>query len=228
MRLELLVGLSAVDRLFSVFSLYDFVSYVLTGLAVIAGAWWAAAGVPNEPGTATVLGLIAAGYVAGHLVQAVAVLWEPRYWKLRGGWPSDARVNHDSGESYDQPLRAFLADRLAAEHGEAVREMRAADRFALARADLRAWGADARAELMNTLYALSRGLATASAILILVFAASWIDDGQIEPFGLATAAAILAALLFMLRFDRFGFYFADQVWRDYAAGRPEQRATSVS
>jgi hypothetical protein len=215
--------LTAVDRLFSVFSLYDFVSCVLSGLAVIAGAWWAVAGVPDEPGTATVLALIAASYVVGHLVQAVAVLWEPRYWKLRGGWPSDARINADSGRSYAQQLRAFIADRLAADHGEASRDLGAADRFALARADLRAWGADARAELMNTLYALSRGLATASAVLILVFAAAWIDDGAIKPFGIATAGAVVATLLLMVRFDRFGFYFADQVWRDYAAGRPEHR-----
>jgi hypothetical protein len=74
---------------------------------------------------------------------------------------------------------------------------------------------------MNTLYALSRGLA--SAILTFVFAAAWIDRGKIEPFGFATAAAIVATILLVLRFDRFGFYFADQVWRDYAAGKPDKR-----
>jgi hypothetical protein len=153
---------------------------------------------------------------------AVAVLWEPRYRKLRGGWPPTLAFNPESGKACDQRLRAFIADRLAADHGEAARDLSAADRFALARADLRAWGADARAELMNALYALSRGLATASAVLILVFAVSGIHKGEVERFGFATAGAILATLLLMVRFDRFGFYFADQVWRDYAAGRPEQ------
>ena len=34
------------DRLFSLFSLYDFVTYVFTGAALLAGVVWVVSGVP--------------------------------------------------------------------------------------------------------------------------------------------------------------------------------------
>jgi hypothetical protein len=86
---------------------------------------------------------------------------------------------------------------------------------------VRARGADVRAELMNAMYALSRGLATVAAVLTVTFAsvgiARWTE--RMIP---AVCIAAAASLLFLYRFNRFGFYFADQVWRDYAASVARQ------
>jgi hypothetical protein len=205
------------DRLISVFSVYDFFSYVLSGGTLIAGCYWAVAGVPDEPGAATVLGVIAIAYVAGHLVQAIGARWEKLYWAQRGGWPSDARVNEDDNEhQYDDAFRSYLREVLARKHGAEAERLSSTERFALARADLRAGGAEARAELMNTLYALSRGLATSSALLTVVFIVAAVDRAEWEPFGWAALITAAAALIFLGRFSEFGYRFADQVWKDFA------------
>ena len=73
------------DRLFSLFSFYEFLGYVFTGGALIAGVVWAVAGAPTEPGAAAVVGLLIASYIAGHLVQALAVVWEVRWWRAGCG-----------------------------------------------------------------------------------------------------------------------------------------------
>lgn len=205
------------DRLLSVFGLYDFVSLVFTGAALLCGVWWAAAGVPDEPGAATVIALMAASFVIGHAVQAVGSMWEGRYWKARGGWPSAERMREQSPRAYAETLRAVILEALAARHGDTVRQLRPDDLFGLARADLRAAGADGRAELMNALYGMSRGFATVSVMLAAVFAAKWFDAGDFEPWGIALLIALVAGGLFAYRFHSFGYFFADQVWRDAAA-----------
>jgi hypothetical protein len=205
------------DRLISVFSVYDFFSYVLSGGTLIAGCYWAVAGIPNEPGTATVLGLVALAYIAGHLVQAIGARWEKLYWVERGGWPSDTRVDdNDEKRRYDDAFRSHLRDVLTRTHGPDAANLSSKDRFALARADLRAAGAEGRAELMNTLYALTRGLATSSALLTLVFVVAALDERDWEPFGWAALVTAAAAVIFVGRFSEFGYRFADQVWKDFA------------
>src|SRR4051794_25697965 len=77
------------DRVVSVFSVYDFFGYVLAGGALLAGAYWAFSDLPDEPGAATVLGIIALGYMVGHLVQAVATIWDGWLWHRRG-FPSSS------------------------------------------------------------------------------------------------------------------------------------------
>lgn len=218
------------DRLLSVFGLYDFVSLVFTGAALLAGVWWAAAGVPGEPGASTVIALMAASFVLGHAVQAVGTLWEGRYWKLRGGWPSDARIKPGSTRAYDAAFRSVISDALASRHGDAVRQLQSTDLFGMARADLRADGADGRAELMNALYGMSRGFATTALMLIGVFVVKWIDTGDAMPWGAAAGCALLAGALFLYRVERFGYFFADQVWRDVAAlaGRRDAAASATS
>jgi hypothetical protein len=211
-----------VDRLISLFSVYDFFSYVLSGGMLLAGAYWTLAGVPDEPGTAVVLGLIAAAYIAGHLVQALGARWEKLWWKARGGWPSDARLDPGSARAYDLKFRAFVTSRLVAGHGSETEGFATPEQFAFGRHDLRARGADGRAELMNTLYALSRGLATSSAILTVVFVIAWLVEDQWDPFGWAALILLGACAIFVSRLDDFGHRFADQVWKDFAAGVPDK------
>ncbi len=205
------------DRLLSAFGLYEFVSLVFTGAALLCGVWWAAAGVPDEPGAATVIALIAASFVVGHAVQATGSMWESGYWRRRGGWPSAERMREQSPCAYPETFRAVILEALAARHGDSVRQLRPDDLFGLARADLRAAGADGRAEVMNALYGMSRGFATVSVLLAAVFAVKWIDVRGFKPWGIALLIALVAGGLFAYRFHRFGYFFADQVWRDAAA-----------
>jgi len=203
-----------VDRLFSLFSFYEFLGYVFTGAALIAGAAWAVAGAPTEPGAAAVVGLLIASYIAGHLVQALAVVWEVRWW--RAGWPSDRRMTEGDSRAYSSELRTLVVDALAASRPPEVRKLEPRHLFALARADLRRMGADTRAELMNAMYAMSRGLATTSAVLAATFVVVGVARGA-DRMWPASIVAASAALLFLYRFTRFGYYFADQVWRDRVA-----------
>jgi hypothetical protein len=205
------------DRLISVFSVYDFFSYVFAGGTLVAGCYWAIAGTPAAPGTAAVLGFVAFAYVIGHLVQAVGARWERLFWTRRGGLPSDARLDPKSGHCYDEPFRIYLEQILTRAHGSDSAKLTSTERFALARADLRAAGAEGRSELMNTIYALARGLTTSSALLTVVFAIAAVDRSEWEPFGWAALTAALAAALFLSRFSEFGYRFADQVWKDFAA-----------
>jgi hypothetical protein len=63
------------DRLASAFSPFDVLAITLAGAFVIAGAWWGIDGVPAKaPSAAGVVGLVAASYVAGHLVGAASAL----------------------------------------------------------------------------------------------------------------------------------------------------------
>lgn len=44
------------DRLASLFSIYDFLGYILAGGALLTGSYLAFSGLPDEPGTAAVSG----------------------------------------------------------------------------------------------------------------------------------------------------------------------------
>lgn len=210
------------ERIFSVLSVYDFLSYVLSGALVIGGCWWVIGGIPPEPGVATTVALVGAAYVVGHLVQAIGVRWEARYWSRMGGWPSDVRMEPGSKRTFDSGMRAMIDERLARDHGETARKLRTADKFAMARADLRSDAADTQSELMNALYALSRGLTTASALLVLIFATGAISTCSVSPFVWAALVSALSAFLFLDRLSSFGFRFADQVWHDFVASRSPQ------
>jgi hypothetical protein len=69
---------------------------------------------------------------------------------------------------------------------------------------------------MNARYALARGLVTATAYLVVVFAlaAIW---GEHRRNVIALAVALVALPIFLLRFRRSGYWFARQVLGDYAA-----------
>jgi hypothetical protein len=205
----------AVDRLFSLFSLYDFVTYIFTGAALIAGVVWAVAGVPAEPGATALLGLAVASYIAGHLAQALGVLWEAKWWKAKGGWPSDVRMTPGKKGCYQPELRDLIVRGLEMGRGGEIEKLEPKHLFALARAELRTRNDDVRAELLNALYAFSRGLATVSFVLTVTFVVVWLVTGE-ERLVPAAIVAAVASALFLYRFNRFGFYFADQVWRDYA------------
>jgi hypothetical protein len=205
-----------VDRVFSIFSVYDFVGYIFTGGALIVGVVWAIAGVPQEPSAAGVIGLAVASYMAGHLVQAAGAAWERLWWRRRGGLPSTERMTEGNRRAYPRELRDLIIDGLVATHGDSVRSLPPQDLFALARSDLHAQEADVVAERVNMQYAFNRGLTTVGLVLASMFIAVGIARGA-ERMLPAAIVAVAATVLFLYRFNRFGFFFADQIWHDYAA-----------
>jgi hypothetical protein len=225
------------DRLLSLFSVYDFFGYVLAGGSLIAGTYWAFAKLPHEPGTAAVFGIIALSYMSGHLVQSLATIWEGWLWSSRG-IPSSVRLAAPSPSTsqpgkkttaprpYDSELQRVIKDRIAGITGTATISTEAM--FAVARAELRARQLDGRAELMNTMYGLCRGLATSAALLIPVFVAAGFKTDDWTRLGIAIGTAVVACLLYARRAERYSYRFADQVWHDFVALRTEAPAGSGS
>lgn len=205
------------ETLFSLLGLYQLLALLLPGAVATSGVYIAVNGLPPDPTTAGVLGLIVLFYITGNVIQGVAVAWEARYWTRAGGWPSNRRMTAGDANAYDDGFRALIQAKLDAVASRPTGDLPVADRFGLARAELRKLGQDGRAEGFNAIYGLSRGLATAgvlSLVVLLIAAAT----GQDVQRNLITAAIVAAALgPLLVRFHRFSFYFADQVWRDFAA-----------
>jgi hypothetical protein len=205
------------ETLFSLLGLYQLSALLLPGAVGASTAYFAVAGLPPDPSTAAVLGLVVLFYVAGNVIQGAAVLWESRYWKLMGGWPSTRRMTPDDGNAYDAAFRAIVQAKLDALVGAPTGTLPVTNRFALARAELRRQGQDTRAEGFNAIYGLSRGLVTAGVLgLAVLLACATARHGAHR--NLIAASVIGASLIpVFVRFHRFGRYFADEVWHDFAA-----------
>jgi hypothetical protein len=189
------------DRLASALSAFDLLAITLSGGLVVAGAWWGVDGVPSEaPSAAALLGLIAASYVAGHLVGAIASLaWrrernpDKHPWAigLRPALERDPRRRAATEPSRsDDRLHEALSD---------IAQLPVLDQVELIRAVLRQRGFDTRFETMNTLAWVSRSLATASGIVALVLVGTCILDGGPHRLLPAAGGMAIAAALFELR-----------------------------
>lgn len=205
------------ETLFSLLGLYQLLAVALPGAVAVGGAYYAVAGMPSDPSAAGVIGLVVLFYVAGNVVQGIAVLWEAPYWRRAGGWPSTRRMSGSDSESYDGRFRDLIQSRLDRLAGADTAAIPVTEKFALARAELRRQSQDSRAESFNAIYGLSRGLVT-SAVLVVVVMLAYAAAGDHAHRNLIAAAVVAAsAVPVFIRFRRFSVYFADQVWRDFAA-----------
>jgi hypothetical protein len=205
------------ETLFSLLGLYQLLALLLPGAVATSGIYFAVSGLPPDPTTAGVLGLIVLFYIAGNVIQGVAVAWEGRYWNSVGGWPSNRRMTAGDAKAYDGGFRSLIQAKLDVVAGQPTVELSVADRFGLARAELRKLGQDGRAEGFNAIYGLCRGLATAGVLTLVVLLIAAAAGHEVQR-NLITAAIVAAGLIpLLVRFHRFSFYFADQVWRDFAA-----------
>jgi hypothetical protein len=206
-----------VETLFSMLGLYQLSALMLPGAVAVSGAYYAVAGIPPDPSTAAVLGLVVLFYVAGNVIQGAAVAWEGRYWKRTGGWPSERRMTPGDSKAYDTSLRDLIQAKLDARVGSDTSALPVGERFALARAELRRQSQDVRSESFNSIYGLSRGLVSAG-LMVVVVALACAVVGHAVHRDLITAAIVAACVVpIFVRFERFSFYFADQVWKDFAA-----------
>jgi hypothetical protein len=174
---------------------------------------------------------------AGHLVQSIANTWEGWLWKTRGrpssnrmsvaskdsGRPSSNRMSvasKDSGhQPYDAALQTLIKQRIEGITG--TKELSTDDMFAVARTELRTRQLEGQAELMNALYGLCRGLTTACALLIPILVIAGVHTQDWTRLGIALGVVAAATLLYGRRATRYSYRFADQVWRDFAALKPQ-------
>jgi hypothetical protein len=205
------------ETLFSMLGLYQFSALMLPGAVAVSGAYYAIAGKPPDPSTAALLGLVVLFYIAGNVVQGVAVLWESRYWKKAGGWPSARRMTPGDAMAYDDGLRDLIQTKLDKLVGSDTSALPVGKKFALARAELRRLGQDVRAESFNSIYGLSRGLVSAGVLVVVVALVCEIVGHAAHRNWIMGAIALTCVVPVFVRFRRFSFYFADQVWQDFAA-----------
>ena len=156
-------------------------------------------------------------YVAGNVVQGAAVVWEAIYWAKTGGWPSTRRMTQGDAKAYSEPFRALIQAKLDRIAGTETATLPVPDRFGLASSELRRQGQDTRAESFNATYGLSRGLLTAAAIVLIVMLVCAAAHHDAHRNLIAAAVIAGSAIPVYNRFRRFGFYFADQIWRALAA-----------
>lgn len=205
------------ETLFSMLGLYQLSALMLPGAVAVSGAYYAVAGKPHDPSTAALLGLVVLFYVAGNVVQGIAVLWEGRYWRTAGGWPSARRMTPADAKAYDPALRALIQTKLDGLVGSDTSPLPAGEKFALARAELRRQGQDVRSESFNSIYGLSRGLVTAGVLVVVVALVCVIVGHGAHRNWIMGVVALACVVPVFLRFKRFSFYFADEVWKDFAA-----------
>jgi hypothetical protein len=205
------------ETLFSLLGLYQLSALILPGAVGVTGVYYAIAGVPPDPSTAAVLGLVVLFYVAGNVIQGAAVVWEGLYWKQVGGWPSIRRMTPDDPKAYDVSLRELIQAKLDALVGSDTSTLPIGDRFALARAELRREAQDVRSESFNSIYGLSRGLVSAGVVVVVVGLVCAIVGHAVHRDLIMVAIVADCVVPVFVRFERFSFYFADQVWKDFAA-----------
>lgn len=202
------------ERLLSLFNLYDVLGYLLSGVALIVGLYWVFAGVPPSPTTAAVFGLLGAGYAVGQLLALPGGLWESAWWKWRGGLPAQ-RMLAEGAFGFTVGVREEIKRRLSAQVG--VDDLTDDHRFELARARLRLAGFDGRAELIRALHGLCRNLSAsclfigAGAVVHLAFAC------EVERLVITAVLGIGTAGMLGLRTIRFQRRFAEEIWLDYLA-----------
>jgi hypothetical protein len=205
------------ETLFSMLGLYQLSALVLPGAVATSGAYYAVAGMPSDLSTAAVLGVVVLFYIAGNVVQGGAVLWEARYWKRSGGWPSTRRMTPSDSKAYDAALRGLIQTKLDEFVGSDTSSLAVVEKFALARAELRRQSQDVRSESFNSIYGLSRGLVTAGVLVVGVALVCVIAGHATHRNWIMAVVVAVCIVPVFVRFVRFSFYFADQVWRDFAA-----------
>jgi hypothetical protein len=205
------------ERLLSLFSLYDVLGYLLSGAALILGLYWVFAGIPPNPSTAVVLALLGAGYATGQLVAIPAALWESLFWRWRGGQPAQ-RMLSVGAYGFGPKLRDEIKQKLDTEVG--VAELSDDHRFELARAKLRLVGFDGRAELIRALHGLCRNLSTSSFVIGAVALVHLKFAGETQRLAITAGLGLATSLMLAFRTIRFQRRFAEEIWLDYLALGP--------
>jgi hypothetical protein len=200
-----------VDRVLSLFGLYDILGYLLSGLALLLGIWWAVAGEIPEPSTTGLLGLLAGGYAAGQLASVAGRAWEDRWWRWKGR-PGDLMIEgipSPADEDQFEVVGKSVGEQIEREVG--IDGLSADLRLKLAHAKLRKAQSHSRADAMRALHGLCRNLAASCALVGVIALAVVAVHGSEPRLWIAAGLAPVAGFLFGSRAIRYQWRFSREV-----------------
>lgn len=201
------------------FNFYEFAGILVPGTIVVLGARSIfpelAVAIPQSDGGFDELGVfLVVAYAGGHLVQAIAHIFENLWWKVNGGMPSDwIRSGNRQllAPAQVQRIIALVRDNLRLPDFDlskaTAREWYAVTRQMYAQIELA--GKNERAETFNGNYGLNRGTAVS---LIAVAAMTIAHDPS--RYWFCTILVGLALLAFS-RMHRFGEHYARELFVKY-------------
>jgi hypothetical protein len=196
------------ERLLSVFSISDFLAFILPGGLVTSSYVWAIYGLPADLSLEQAIAVIALFYVVGRLVQSVGSILEDKVFSHLFGSATD----HDP----QIEIASLVNTNVAAIFPPEISSLEVHDRLQFVRSYLRLAKFSDRAELLNELHFVFRGLAASGAIVFPAFLAAALLAHHHRTFNtIAAALAGGAAIVSYWRFRRFGSRFARQLWIDF-------------
>jgi hypothetical protein len=199
------------------FEIYDVIGVIVPGTLLVCtiGICFPAV-VPlvstlKVPDAFAVVALTALTILAGHVIQAVASLIEPRLYRSWGGRPSDNVFTAGLGERYlTLSLARKVRAKLAAAYGPDLD-----DRSIFQKAMQRAEGAGGRVARFNALYAYHRAVLTLTLMAIALYVLSF-AGGLAWSLAWWRSLIVLISLGLMLalawhRAKQRGLYFVKEV-----------------
>lgn len=208
------------------FSPYEYLTFIFPGITLLATLVYGWEGWPyGEPGLASFLGIVAAGFVTGHLVTALANWLEPVYWRDRPGQRvSSVKGLTGGGALYNEEewkrVQEVLAD-LHPQLNNLENQFRVEYSLAL-KGPL-----GARLQTFVDQIGFYRAMATASAGSLVAVSAFAISGREHLPAPLWIPIFFVATLAFAARYRRFWTRLGDYVIRE-AISRKESGVTEQS
>ena len=193
----------------SLYSPYDYLAFVIPGVVVLFQIVIGSGREIGDPGAGLIILLLAAAFLIGHAVAAVAGWLQALAW----GRPPGRRPDPLWGFAYTGAELAQLTRELEARYGAGLSLTRL---YQLAYTEIQHVGKDARLQTINSQIAFYRN-AAASLLVAAALAAFQAATGQassVDPRVLIPGY-LLGALLFIDRYRVFWTQFGDNVVRGF-------------
>ena len=198
------------------FTAYEYLGFVIPGGLVCAVAFYGAHGWPyDEPGASYLVGILAAAFVAGHLVAGLGNFLGAIAW---GHWPGDDPSSDEGafdkgaylhGKERDDVLAVFKA-RVGDHHDSLDRAFKAAAKR------MRAGGRADKLEVFNQQIGFYRNTLTACVLSLVLVIVYELLGAKPAPLALLIWGPVfaVAVLVFVRRYRRFWRLYGREVWLD--------------
>jgi len=194
------------------FDLYEFTGVLIPGVILISGS------LPALPenyteffknGFAAAVYLIAVGYAAGHLVQAIGNILEWLFWKLFRGRPTDwLRLRQPKYFHGGWREKVFTYYHLNGEDEPGIKEWNSCVRLMM-ESVAGSGGPPQRLVVFNGNYGMFRGMAASFLLIGLVY----LSYGNLTVKGAAFLGGLF--ILSLYRMYRFGVYYATTLFATF-------------